>query len=354
MSGVPVVAVCSVDSVLRESAASGILCDVPDAVVVRHDLIANRGQFRRVVYDRSGPVEDVLLTLEHTCLSCALREDIVPTVTRIAEARRPTAIVLALPVTAEPLPVVRALDTSALSGITVAGVLSVFDGVTAEWDLLGDDLLVERDLALTEEDRRSVGETLAHQVEYADVLLTPDALPRGAAALLDHLAGDAVHHVPLHSLDGRHLVAQRRDTAADMRGDLRAVAATGASARDGVWTVDLQSWRPLHPDRLLAHIERLGAGPIRGRGHFWLPTRQEVVCGWDGAGGQLSIGDIGAWQTRPRTRLVITGTDRDPTDLLTAFNAVLMTDAELGRDLARWEGRADGFDAWLGQRRDAA
>lgn len=351
---VPVVTVTSVDPVLRESAAAGILCDVPDAVVVRHDLLDDPGRLRRVVYDRSGIIEDVVLPLEHVCLSCALREDIVPTVAGIAAAREPGAIVLALPVTAEPLPVVRALGDPSLDGIASAGVLCVFDEGTAEWDLLGDDLLAERGLALHAEDRRSVGEALAHQVEYADVLLTSGALAGVAAALFEHLVGDEVERMLLHSVDGRGLLVRRRGAAADRRGDLRSVTATGAAAREGVWTVDLESWRPMHPARLLDRIEDLGAGPIRGRGHFWLPTRQEVLCAWDGAGGQLSIGDIGDWHRAPSTRLVVTGTDRDPSDLVTAFEAVLMTDAELGQDLARWDGQEDGFDDWLGVRREAA
>lgn len=353
MIGVPVITVCSVDAILRETAAGGILCDVPDAVVVRHDLLADRGQLRRVVYDRSGLVEDVLVPLQHPCLTCALREDIVPTVTRLA-ARCPGAIVLALPVTAEPRPVVRALASASPHGIAVAGVLSVFDGATAQWDLLGDDLLDERGLAFGADDRRSVGEALVHQIEYADTLLTPHALPEQTAILLDHLVAGPVPRMLLHSVDGRRLLAQRRDTVEDMRGDLRAVTATGAPGRAGVWTLDLQSWRPVHPDRLRAHIERLGAGALRGRGHLWLPTRPDVICGWDGAGGQLSVGNIGAWHGPASTRLVITGIDRDPADVLDAFDAVLMTDAELGRDLARWDGREDGFDAWLGQRRNVA
>lgn len=351
---VPVVTVTSVDPVLRESAAAGILCDVPDAVVVRHDLLDDPGRLRRVVYDRSGVIEDVVLLLEHVCLSCALREDIVPSLAGIAAAREPGAIVLALPVTAEPLPVVRALGDPSLDGMASAGVLCVFDEGTAEWDLLGDDLLAERGLALHADDRRSVGEALTHQIEYADVLLTPATVTGVTASLLEHLVGATAERMLLHAVDARRLVAGRRGATADLRGDLRTVAPTGAAAREGVWTVDLQSWRPMHPARLLDRIEALGAGPIRGRGHFWLPTRQEVVCAWDGAGGQLSIGDIGDWHSAPDTHLVITGTDRDPTDLVTAFEAVLMTDAELGQDLARWDGREDGFDDWLGARREAA
>jgi G3E family GTPase len=119
--------------------------------------------------------------------------------------------------------------------------------------------------------------------------------------------------------------------------------------------VDLDSWRPLHPDRLHESIEALASGPLRGRGRFWLPTRPDTLAVWDGAGGQLSIGVAGGWIGVPRrSRLVVTGTAPDPGLLEQAFDRALVTDAELGRGIGWWAGRGDGFDPWLGERREVA
>lgn len=193
-----------------------------------------------------------------------------------------------------------------------------------------------------------MGEALARQVECADVVVTASAMDVRARALLDHLIEADRDRAQLHSLNVADLIARRSSRTA-RRGDLRAVRSTGAPADGGVWTLDLQSPNPMHPERLLDEVHRLGDGPLRSRGHFWLPSRPELACAWDGAGGQLSIGEIGPWRrARPRTRLVITGTDRDPTVLERAFDAALMTDDEVAEGLDRWESVEDGWDEWLG------
>jgi G3E family GTPase len=120
----------------------------------------------RAVYDREGMREQETLDLDHGCLSCALREDIIPSLRRLVSdrVRPPTVLILALPATAEALPLVRALQPldgpPAVSGASVAAVLTAVDMSTFAADLLGDDLLAERALHTSDEDRRSVGETL--------------------------------------------------------------------------------------------------------------------------------------------------------------------------------------------------
>lgn len=350
MSAVPVVVLASIDPVLRDSAAGGIMCDVPDAWVVRHDFLLDEGLLRRVVSSATGVIEDFLVPLDHVCLSCALREDVVSTLQRMVTQHGPSAVILALPVTTDPVPVAFALQSSESGGCELAAVAAVFDGSSFAEDLLGDDLLVERALAMTEVDRRSVGEALVRQIETADVLCA-ESFPDRASALLDHLVGRGPERALMHTVNGRRLLEKRRGPGAFRSADLRNVAHTGAETRCGVWTLDLRSWKPFHPGRLLAQVTRLGDGPIRGRGYFWLPSRRQTICAWDGAGGQLCIGELGAWQGSQETRLVITGIDRDPDDLVEAFESALMTDAELVCAQAGWDG-PDGWDEWLGPQGD--
>jgi G3E family GTPase len=359
MTPVPVLTVCSLDPVLRDTAASGLLCDIPGSVVLRHDLTPDR-LLHRAVYDRGGLREQETIDLDHGCLSCALREDIIPSLRQLVSdpVSPPTVLILALPATAEALPLIRALQPldgrPAVPGASVAAVLAAIDAATFATDLLGDDLLAERGLHTSAEDRRSVGETLAQVVEFADAVITPNPAPDVTAHLLAHLSGPDVPVLDLHAADPFGLLQVRRRHD-DPRGDLRQVSASSATDTDRVWTLDLNTWRPMHPDRLHESIEALGAGPIRGRGVFWLPTRPDLVGAWDGAGGQLSIGSIGAWGgCERRTRLVITGVDHDPNPVREAFERALLSDAELGRGLNWWAGRDDGFDPWLGEHRLSA
>lgn len=365
---VPVLTVCSLDPVLRGSACAGLLFDLPGALVVQHDLVPvgpdGASLLRRTVFDVTGCVESAEVEVGHGCLSCALREDVLPTLFRLAGRRR-GALVLALPVAAEPLPVIRALiEAPRRSGVRLrpAAVVTALDGAALEEDLLGDATLRERGLELSAVDDRGVGEVLGHQLEYGDAALVPDALDPRAARLLQHLRmpGGPVDVVPLHDADVAGLLAVTRPSA-DPRGDLLRALPSGLPDGDGVWTVELASDRPLSPYRLLERVEDLGRGRTRARGHFQVHTRPGHACAWDGAGGHLSIGTIGPWPAgrRPATRLVVTGTDgahgaRTPEELREVFDQVLLDDDEAARGPAWWAGRPDGLDPWLGDLTDCA
>ncbi|HEY8454425.1 MAG TPA: GTP-binding protein [Actinopolymorphaceae bacterium] len=358
-SPLPVTVVVSMDDVLRGSVASAVLCDIPRSVVVQHDLhgSADAG-LRRVVYDLSGIVEDAAVPLEHACLSCALREDVVPTVVRLATTGRWERVVLALPVTAEPDVVLSALRAAVVDGRPVAsvvrpaGVLATVDLATVIDDLFGDDLLIERGLAMTADDRRAVGEVIAHQIECADVVATVGG---GAHAtreitLVRHLTPAACQLGELHELDIAAALAKAHGMHGPHRGDYRQAQLPDPGEDNGVWTLDLTSWRPVHPARLHEQIADLAGGRQRSRGWFWLPTRPRSVCGWDSAGGQLSIGTVGRWSAgKPQTRIVFTGIDDGRDRLRRTFEGLLMTDSELARGLDHWVQRDDGFSPWLGE-----
>lgn len=96
----------------------------------------------------------------------------------------------------------------------------------------------------------------------------------------------------------------------------------------------------------MERLEALGSGRIRSRGHFWLASRPELVCAWDGCGGQVSIGPLGEREElHPRgTRLVVTGVDPlDRARVRTAFAEIIDATATDTDRPAH-----DGFDPWLG------
>lgn len=101
----------------------------------------------------------------------------------------------------------------------------------------------------------------------------------------------------------------------------------------------------------MAEVARLGRGRHRSRGSFWVPSRPDSVCVRDGAGGQLSVGALGAWGRRAAaTRLVLTGVEDVRADLLAAFEDVLLTTDEHARGLHPWLGADDVLAPWLGDR----
>ncbi|OLT52614.1 GTP-binding protein [Cellulosimicrobium sp. CUA-896] len=382
----PLSVLATVDPVLRDSAVFGLVMGSPGVVVLRHDIRASEGELRRVVVDATGVVEDERVPLEHACLSCAVREDAVPTLRRLAEDGRWDHLVLALPVGAESLPVARALSAATTPGdlldrLRLATVVAVADVDTLEHDLLDDDLVDERGIALTDDDQRAVGEVLAAQLEHADLVVTTGDLAASAtgSGLVDRLRGAGTRRLDgLHALDAADLARGHHDAAA---GERRAhpLGARGAGRPadvehrpgDRSWTLELRSSRPFEPERLLRRIEDLGTGRLRSRGVFHVANRPDSLCAWDGAGGQLCIGELGTWDdatnaegetVRPHTRIVMVGSTepdagpgtQDVRDLLlAAFRDVLTTPDELADGGLRWLGRDDVLAPWLGARSDA-
>lgn len=73
----------------RRQAVLELLAGCEGAVVLHHDLSrAEDGQVRRGVWDTSGPLGDAQVPLVNDCPCCALREDLLPELLRIAEAGR--------------------------------------------------------------------------------------------------------------------------------------------------------------------------------------------------------------------------------------------------------------------------
>jgi hypothetical protein len=247
----PVIVITSMDDVLRRTAASAVLCDLPRSVVVQHDLqgLASDDALRRIVYDIDGIVEEAAVPLDHACLSCALREDVVPAVVRLAQAGRWDGLVLALPVAAEPGLVLHALRGAVVDGrhassaVRPAGVLATVDLGSLVGDLFGDALLVERGLAMTTDDRRAVGEVIAHQVECADIVATggTGGMSPQAATVLRHLVPPASTVADVHEMDLAGTLGGAAAVRGPDRGDYRRAEFWSAAEGDGVWTLDLAS-----------------------------------------------------------------------------------------------------------------
>ncbi|RPF20565.1 GTP-binding protein [Myceligenerans xiligouense] len=376
---VPISVLASVDPVLRDSAVLGLVVDAPGTVALRHDILADEGLIRRVVVDASGVVEQVLVPLEHACLSCAVREDALPALAALTEDGRWTDVIMALPVSAESLPVTRALAAETargglLDGARIATAATVADVETFEHDLLAADLLAERGIALTPDDDRSVGEALAAQVEHADVIVAAGeaaAAPTGSG-LIDRIRAEDSSRVDgLHGVTAAELAAGRYDP---VRGERRSnplgarrapgTGRGGRAAGDRSWTLELRSDRPFHPQRLLDRIEDLGTGRMRSRGVFHVVDRPLSACLWDGAGGQLFLGDLGSWDeaaasAEPHTRIVVVGSadDAGPDaeqdvrhDLVDAFHDALVRPDEIADGGLSWLGRQDVLGPWLGSR----
>ncbi|HVV23546.1 MAG TPA: GTP-binding protein, partial [Pseudonocardiaceae bacterium] len=252
--------------------ADTFLAGRADTVAVHHDLrqLAEGVVTRRV--RRDGRERVTAVELAHGCLSCTLREDLLPLLAGLARRPEVRRIVLHLDPVLEPEPICWAIQHVLLTGqITVAdlvaieAVITVVDTATWLADATGDDELADRGLAVTADDDRTLAQVAVGQVAFADALVlagaaVPTWTAAGTAAVLDRLAPGA----PRTHTEDRDLPALLATIPADARrgrpDDPHGPILRGQpplEAEGGVTLTVFTARRPFHPHRLHTAIDVL-------------------------------------------------------------------------------------------------
>nr|WP_231926198.1 GTP-binding protein [Micromonospora echinofusca] len=362
-------------------------------LLVRHDLTGMRGGvIRRVVRNGTGIVEDEQVALAHGCASCTLREDVLPTLARLARDNPGHDLVLMLSEVVEPEAVAAACAHHLVDGAPLTDLIRVDSYVTVlDAEHLLDGLASTDDLAAlgiqaAEDDHRALADVVARQIEYADTLLLWGRSRDGEfgtsriAVLLQRMAPWATHfRVDGDLVDADALTRQLRHTHRH-RPETPGVLARGLEgfalgmhepeADCGVVSAVFRARRPFHPQRLHDVLEDVNAETVRSRGHLWLASQPDAVVAWEFAGGGLALGSLGHWlvslpedgwehvcdQRRlaaalewdpyygdRHQHLVFIGLDADPVALHRTLTGCLLTDAELADGEETWRTYDDPF-----------
>lgn len=369
-------------------------------LAIRHDLTGIRdGKLRRTVRSATELIEDVTTELVHGCVSCTLREDVLPTLVRLARTHPGSDLLLVLPSMVEPEAVASAAEHCIVDGTPVTeavrfdSYVAVVDTECFLDDLVSTDDLSHRDLHAADDDHRAVAEVVAHQVEFSDTVVLWSR-PGTDALELDRV-GTLVHRLAPWSIQvtigttaqldctglsalvrrtGRHnpnrpgllgLALEGRPIAVDDKNspDLTSVSPDATSVSPDVTSILFETRRPFHPQRLHDALEELTEHTLRGRGQLWIASQPDTVLAFEFAGGGVTLGTLGYWLAAlplerwtetsaerriaadlswdpyygdRRTVLALIGLHLDHTAVTELLNACLLTDAEL----------ADGSDAW--------
>ncbi|GIH22280.1 cobalamin biosynthesis protein CobW [Acrocarpospora phusangensis] len=368
----PVVLVAGLHTPARSATVNRLLAAHPGAIAVHHDLReVTSGRIEREVRDSSGIHDLTQVRLAHACVTCTIREDLLPQLIRHADTA--SLLIVDLWDSVEPRSVAEALD-EAPEILRLTGVLTALHTEHLPIDIARGERLAETGQAGAAGDRRYLAEVLARQIEYATALILHNGDREDielARALLSHLAPvtpvftDSLPAVTGPALHTREL-AERVDPA---------TAQLPCDARTGeVTTVVWHRLRPLHPARLFAAMGDLIAGSVRSRGRFWLATRHDRLLAWDSVAGAMSVADAGPWlaalpetswdQISPARRvaaaldwtdplgdrvqhLVFTGPDLDRDRIHTLLDSCLLTPAEAVSGSHTWSHYEDPFSALL-------
>ncbi|MFJ4823247.1 CobW family GTP-binding protein [Streptomyces bacillaris] len=373
----PVVIVCGLHSEARREVVEGLLATVPHSVALHHDLsTATGGTVRRILRDATGELSTGETPLVNDCACCALREDLVPELRRLADGGLTRLAVLELWDSVEPKSMAEVIAAHGADGFEVTNVITAIDPTLVLPCLTNGDDLAEAGLAAAPADQRTVGDTWARQVEYAPVLAltdspTADDEDRALIRQLNPMASQ----VRSDAQELARLAVAGFDVGAAAAGQHPACALLPQEAEEaGVSTLVWRRHRPFHPERLYHALEDLCCAAARSRGRFWLADRPDTLLSWDAAGGALCVENTGPWlaslpdaawaMVEPYRRaaaaldwhtehgdrcqhlvFVSPGLDRD--GLTGLLESCLLTDEEYRAGREAWKNLPAAFDALL-------
>jgi G3E family GTPase len=318
----PVVVVTGLHKEQRRQAVLELIADSPAAIVLHHDLSrAAQGEVVRRVWDHNGTALMVRATLTNDCPCCALREDLLPYLKQIAQAGHHRLAVVELWGGSDPRPLVETIAHAEADGqcmdefVQVKGVVAAVDPLRVIPELSTGDLLAEHALNTTADDERTVAESLAHQIEYANVIAVahdprpgsnfanshnhnhnPESDEQRAGLAMLHQLRPTAHIVHLGLRELTRVATAGFDTnAAAYRVSPALAQLPQQCEHDGVTTLLWRRRRPLHPERLHQALDQLVPCAQRSRGRFWLANRPDVMLAWDAAGASLTVEDCGPW-----------------------------------------------------------
>ncbi|MEU6707170.1 CobW family GTP-binding protein [Streptomyces wuyuanensis] len=372
----PVAIVGGLHADARAAAVAKLLTAVDGSVALRHDLsTAVQGTVRRSVRDATGVLSQGEAPLVNDCACCALREDLVPELERLADGGLTRLAIVELWDSVEPKAMAEVVAAHG-ERLRVTSVITAVDPSLLLPYLADGDDLMDAGLAAAPTDRRTVADTWARQLEYAPVLALAggddaDEEDRALLAQLHPTArqvavdGDELAAVALAGFDVEAAAAAQHPACA-----LLPQEADECGVATHVW----HRRRPFHPERLYAALEDLTCAAARSRGRFWLADRPDTLLSWDAAGGALCVESAGpwlaslpdaAWEMVPPVRraaaaldwhpehgdccqhLVFTSPGLDREGLSELLDSCLLTDAEYAAGPEAWKRLPPAFDSLL-------
>ncbi len=334
--------------------------------------------------------EERLVEMTNGCICCTLRDDLLKEVALLAAEGRFDYLLIESTGIGEPLPVAATFTFETEEGVSLSHVarldtmVTVIDAERFRDDLGSLDDLRARQLALSDEDERTIPDLLIDQVEFADVLIinkvdriTAEAVGE-LQALLRHLNPDAEQIItarglvePARILGTHRFDFEKAEAAPGWQKELNGVHIP-ETEEYGIGSFVYRARRPFHPERLWAQVAAGLPGILRAKGFFWLATRPHVMASWSQAGQVLEVQPAGFWYAAVdeqdwelddaqreelealwhpelgdrRQELAIIGQRLDVPAMTALLDACLLTNEEMRDGIARWSSLSDPFPAW--------
>lgn len=383
----PVIVVSGISPGADSSVAQRLTDGDPATALVHHDLRqVSSGVVLRTVR-RGADVSTTTLELAHGCVSCTVREDLLPLLRSLAADDTVERVVLQLDEAMDPEQVCLQIEHVVIGAqpvgdeVEIVAVAAAVDAATWLDDVTGDETMAERGLHGSPDDERTVAHVGLAQAEFADVIVSAGRAEDAWAAarttaILERVAPTAPV-LDLAVTDRDTLLATvpadaRRGAGDDPHGSLLR-GQPPLHADCGTTITVFSERRPFHPERLHEAIDVLLDGVLRARGRVWIASQPDIALWLESAGGGLGVGHLGPWLDAPdgpdwnevtgerRTlaslrwdplygdrdqEIVVISNEADPQVIDATLRGALLTDAELAAGREAWAQYPDPFGAW--------
>ncbi len=331
-----------------------------------------------------------LVEMSNGCICCTLREDLLEQVAELAREGRFDYLLIESTGISEPMPVAATFSFVDEAGQSLGDVarldtmVTVVDGEKFLEDMDSYDDLLERRLALSEDDQRNVADLLMDQVEFANVLVV-NKLDRMAAGDVERLKGllrrlnpEARIVESEYSRVDPQLIFNTglydEEKAAGMAGWLKELQGfhTPETEEYGITSFVYRARRPFHPQRLWEALGEVFPGVLRAKGFFWLATKHDIIGVYSQAGNcvntepqrywyaalpkeqwpedEASLNALAGLWLEPygdrMQELVFIGIDMEREEIEGVLNGCLLTDEEMALGPEGWRQWEDPFGEW--------
>jgi G3E family GTPase len=334
--------------------------------------------------------DERLVEMTNGCICCTLRDDLLQEVARLAAEGRFDYLLIESTGIGEPLPVAATFTFETDEGVSLSQVarldtmVTVIDAERFRHDLGSLDDLRARQLALGEDDERTIPDLLIDQVEFADILVInkadriDDTAMGELQAVLRHLNPDATQLVtsrglvpPTAILGTRRFDFEKAEAAPGWQKELNGVHIP-ETEEYGIGSFVYRARRPFHPERLWQRLSDGLPGVLRAKGFFWIASRPHFMISWSQAGQLLEVQPAGFWYAAidendweldaeqrealdaawhadvgdRKQELAIIGQHLDVPALTAMLDACLLSPDETALGAPYWTTLPDPFPAW--------
>jgi G3E family GTPase len=372
----------------RDNLRVAVIVNDMSEVNIDAQLVANGGA-------QLSRVDEALVEMSNGCICCTLRDDLLKEVAQLARQGRFDYLLIESSGISEPLPVAMtfsfALPEATQNLMDIAQLdtmVTVVDAHSFLKDYKEGLRLKELNMAVGEDDNRTLSDLLIDQIEFANVivlnkmdLVTPDEIGQ-LHHILHHLNPVArIIQTTNGQVDGRDLLntglfnmVEAQQSAGWMK-ELQGEH-TPETEEYGISSFVFKARRPFHPRRLIDFLNSDHMkGLLRSKGFFWLASRHNFGINWSFAGRIARVSPAGKWlatipkeQWSPtvdvaeyvekywqepygdrRQEVVFIGMNMNQDTIIKKLNDALLTDAELKQGTVAWAKYSDPFPRWQGQ-----